>query len=147
MGRDRHRSGFGGSVTACRLAERGLKVLVLERGRRWTPDAYPRDPGDAWTFDVGRPEKHNGWIDLRILDDMIVVQGAGVGGGSLIYANVSIEPKRELFANGWPAEITFDELAPYYRKVDQMLRPLTIPPGQATERYKLMQQAANKAGY
>src|SRR5258705_6173137 len=106
MGRDRHRSGFGGSVTACRLAERGLKVLVLERGRRWTPDAYPRDPGDAWTFDVGRPEKHNGWIDLRILDDMIVVQGAGVGGGSLIYANVSIEPKRELFANGWPAEIT-----------------------------------------
>lgn len=140
-------SGFGGSVTACRLSERGMRVLVLERGRRWTPADYPRDPGDAWVFDVGRPEKHNGWIDFRILDDMTVVQGAGVGGGSLIYANVCIEPKRELFANGWPPEITFDELGPYYRKVDQMLRPATIPVGQATERYKLMQEAATKAGY
>ena len=70
-------SGFGGSITACRLAEKGMKVLVLERGRRWTPGEYPRKPGDAWTYDVRRPERHNGWLDLRFFKRMIVAQGAG----------------------------------------------------------------------
>ena len=50
-------SGFGGSITACRLAEKGMKVLVLERGRRWTPADYPRKPGDPWTYDVRRPRE------------------------------------------------------------------------------------------
>ena len=59
-------SGFGGSVTACRLAEAGFRVLVLERGRRWDRTNYPRKPGDAWWWDPERPEAHNGWIDLRI---------------------------------------------------------------------------------
>lgn len=52
-------SGFGGSVAACRLAEKGMKVVVLERGRRWTPTEYPRKPGDPWTYDTQRPEKRN----------------------------------------------------------------------------------------
>lgn len=74
-------SGFGGAVTACRLAEKGGRVLVLERGRRWDPKDYPRDVGDAWFWDQDEPHKQNGWIDLRILDDMSVAQGAGVGEG------------------------------------------------------------------
>ena len=49
-------SGFGGSIVSCRLAEKGLKVLVLERGRRWTPADYPRKPGDPWVYDVRHPE-------------------------------------------------------------------------------------------
>ena len=44
-------SGFGGAVTACRLAEAGARVLVLERGRRWTPDNFPRKPDDPWVCD------------------------------------------------------------------------------------------------
>src|SRR5690606_23590629 len=110
-------SGFGGSVSACRLAAAGRKVLVLERGRRWTPDAYPRETGDAWIWDPDEPEKQNGWIDLRIMDQMWVAQGAGVGGGSLIYANVSIDAPRASFASGWPSQINADSLASYYGRV------------------------------
>ena len=56
-------SGFGGAVTACRLAEGGMRVLVLERGRRWEPKDYPREPGDAWIWDQNKPERRNGWLD------------------------------------------------------------------------------------
>ena len=135
-------SGFGGAVTACRLAEKGLKVLVLERGRRWEPKNYARKPEDPWIWAHNNPEEHNGWLDLRIFHDMIVVQGAGVGGGSLIYANVSIEAKEELFRTGWPPEITYNELKPYYDIVGDMLHVQTVPLNQETHRYKLMRDAA-----
>src|SRR5215217_3622033 len=84
-------SGFGGAVTACRLAEAGKRVLILERGRRWTPAEYPRAPGDDWIWDQARPERANGWLDLRWFRRMGVAQGAGVGGGSLIFANVVVD--------------------------------------------------------
>lgn len=139
-------SGFGGAVAACRLASRGLDVMVLERGRRWQPDEYPRDVHDAWIFDIDEPEKQNGWLDLRILDDMCVAQGAGVGGGSLIYANVSINAPRDAFQSGWPSEITYDALLPYYERVASMLKPEVIPDNQVTPRYELMREAAQATG-
>lgn len=139
-------SGFGGAVTACRLAEAGLAVLVLERGRRWETRDYPRGPDDAWIWDQDEPEAQNGWIDLRVMDDMCVVQGAGVGGGSLIYANVSIEAKPEIFSSGWPAEITYEALKPHYDEVGRMLGVRTLPPNQLTERYKLVREGARKVG-
>ena len=140
-------SGFGGAVTACRLAESGLKVLVLERGRRWETKDYPRDPDDAWLWDQDEPQDENGWIDLRVMDDMWVVQGAGVGGGSLIYANISVEAQPRAFVRGWPEEITYEELKPYYERVGQMLQVQRLPENQLTERYKLMKEAAEKLGY
>lgn len=140
-------SGFGGAVAACRLAEKGMKVLVLERGRRWDPKDYPCKPDDAWIWNQNKPQDQNGWLDFRVLDDMCVAQGAAVGGGSLIYANVSIDAKPELFNTGWPAEITYDELKPYYDKVGRMLNVQTIPENQAPERYKLMKESAEKLGY
>lgn len=139
-------SGFGGAVSACRLAARGDDVLVLERGREWHPDDYPRDEDDAWIWDSDEPHEQNGWIDLRILDQMWVAQGAGVGGGSLIYANVSINAPPEAFDDGWPSAISAEELAPYYDKVAAMLRPAPIPDGQLTSRFKLMREAADAAG-
>ena len=78
---------------------------------------------------------------------MCVAQGAAVGGGSLIYANVSIDAKLDLFNTGWPAEITYDELKPYYDKVGRMLNVQTIPENQVPERYKLMKESAEKLGY
>src|SRR5690606_12892831 len=58
-------SGFGGAVLACRLAEKGLRVLVLERGRRWGmrpgESRFPRAPGDPWLWSERHPEKFNGW--------------------------------------------------------------------------------------
>src|SRR5947207_3962838 len=79
-------SGFGGSVSACRLAQSGASVLVLERGRRWEANDYPIR--QSWLFDPDKPEKFNGWLDFRLFGHMNVVQGAGIGGGSLVYANI-----------------------------------------------------------
>lgn len=139
-------SGFGGAVHACRLAEAGRRVLVLERGRRWRPEDYPRNPDDAWLFDIDQPHRQNGWIDLRFFDDMWVAQGAGVGGGSLIYANVSIDAKPETLDTGWPSPISAAGLAPYYARVAEMLRPEQLPDNQLTPRFRLMREAAERTG-
>jgi cholesterol oxidase len=139
-------SGFGGAVTACRLAEKSLKVLVLERGRRWTPESYPRLPDDAWEWDQDAPERLNGWVDLRVFDGIAVAQGAGVGGGSLIYANVFVEAEPFAFESGWPPEITFVELRPYYAAAGRMLGAQELPDGQLTARYRLMRDGAVAIG-
>ena len=99
-------SGFGGAITAARLAANGYKTVVLERGRRWTPESFPRQPTDAWLWDHRRPAQCNGWFDFRVFPNMAVVQGAGVGGGSLVYANISVNAKTHMFEKGWPPEIT-----------------------------------------
>jgi cholesterol oxidase len=140
-------SGFGGAVAAARLAESGMKVLVLERGRRWQTKDYPRDLDDAWVWNQSDPKRQNGWLDLRIMDDMAVAQGAGVGGGSLIYANISVEAKPDAFTSGWPVQITYETLRPYYDKVGKMLNVHTLPLNQLTERYRLMQESAQALGY
>lgn len=140
-------SGFGGAVVACRLAEAGSRVLVLERGRRWTPDEYPRTAGDAWLFHHRRPERHNGWLDLRFYPGMTVAQGAGVGGGSLCYSSVVMEADPALFEGGWPPEITDAELAPYYTKVRRMLNVGELPAGQETRRQRLLGLAAERLGH
>ena len=69
-------SGFGGAITARRLAEKGMNVLILERGRRWDPPTYPRAPGDAWVCSHTEPERHNGWLDMRFFKHMTVAQAA-----------------------------------------------------------------------
>ena len=140
-------SGFGGAVTACRLAEKGAKVLILERGRRWETKDYPRDLNDAWIYDSKEPHNRNGWLDFRNFGDMAVMTGAGVGGGSLIYANVSIEAKPWLFEKGWPPEITYAELKPYYDRVGKILDVQTIPDNQLTKRFLLMKEGARALGH
>ena len=71
-------SGFGGAITACRLAQAGMSVLVLERGRRWQTQ-YPRKPGDAWLWDAADPAAGNGWLDLRrcALESLTGIKRAG----------------------------------------------------------------------
>jgi cholesterol oxidase len=139
-------SGFGGAVASCRLAEAGLKVLVLERGRRWSPATFPRKPGDPWVWDQARPEKRNGWVDFRVHRAVSVAQGAGVGGGSLIYANVLIDAPPHRFDEGWPTEITFAGLRPYYERVERMLKPRPVPPAQIPRRLALVERAASALG-
>lgn len=139
-------SGFGGSILACRLVERGMSVLLLERGRRWTPATYPREPGDPWLYDVRKPHKQHGWLDLRAFKRMTVAQSAGVGGGSLAYSSVHLEAHPALFASGWPAEVTYNELKPYYDRVAKALNLQTLPDGQLTARLKLARDAAAALG-
>ncbi len=120
-------SGFGGAITARRLAEKGMNVLILERGRRWDPATYPRKPGDAWVFSHDEPERHNGWLDMRFFKHMTVAQAAGVGGGSLTYSSVALEANPGVFTRGWPAEITYAELKPYYDTVAREMDIQVVP--------------------
>lgn len=139
-------SGFGGAVTGLRLAEAGMKILVLERGRRWQADTYPSVTNEHWIWDQNAPEKHHGWLDLRVFGDMSVAMGAGVGGGSLIYANIFIKAKPQTFESGWPAEITYNELLPHYERTGKMLNVHRLPENQLTERYKIMREGAEQLG-
>lgn len=134
-------SGFGGAVAACRLAEAGQKVVVLERGREWTADTLPARVTDM-VYSSRFPQLLNGWVDVRVLDQMVVATGAGVGGGSLIYANVSIDAPDEVFTTGWPSEISAAEMAPYYAAVGDVLDPSVIPRGQHTARMTLLEESA-----
>src|SRR4051812_42210628 len=93
-------SGFGGAVTGRRLAGKGMRGLILERGRRRDPQTYPRKPTDAWIFSQNHPERYNGWLDMRFFKHMTVAQAAGVGGGSLTYSSVALEANPNVFTRG-----------------------------------------------
>jgi cholesterol oxidase len=140
-------SGFGGAVSACRLAAAGVKVMVLERGRRWSPATFPRAPHDPWLWDDRDPLARHGWFDFRVFPNMSVVQGAGVGGGSLVYANISVDAKPDTFEHGFPPEIRFGTLAPHYAEVGRMLGVRPVPLHQIPARTKLLKEAATNAGY
>ena len=139
-------SGFGGAVAACRFAEAGARVLVLERGRRWDRTSYPSVTGRDWFWSERDPVNGNGWIDFRVFPHIAVAQGAAVGGGSLIYANISAVPSPDAFAAGWPPEITFEELAPHYATAGTVMNVQKVPDNQWTPRMHLMQDAAVAIG-
>jgi len=156
-------SGFGGSINACRLSAAGQKVLVLERGRWWKPPAepnnpvdmsqfpadatpYPRSPEDPWVWSPSDPAKHHGWIEFHFWPHMAVATAAGVGGGSLVYANVSAIPPAITFEQGWPAGVDRDTLLPYYERAGKVLDVQKLPDNQLTQRYLLVQQAAGEIG-
>jgi len=140
-------SGFGGAVTSCRLAEHGYRVMVLERGRRWGVKDFPRRPDDPWLWDQQQPIAKNGWFDFRVFPHMTVVTGAGVGGGSLVYANISVEAKPDTFDAGWPAEVTYAELKPHYDAVGAMMNVRAVPTNQWPERTRLLKDGATAVGY
>ena len=85
-------SGFGGSVAALRLVEKGYRVLVLEKGRRWRPEEFPRS---NWHLSRSFWLPWLGWYGtwgFHLLSDVMILYGVGVGGGSLVYANTHLEP-------------------------------------------------------
>ena len=120
---------------------------MLERGRRWEPEGYPRQLDGDWIWDQDHPDLQHGWFDFRVFPNMAVVQGAGVGGGSLVYTNISINAKCESFLKGWPPEITFEELRPYYERAGAVLDVQKVPYEQWPERTRLVKEAARKKGW
>lgn len=122
-------SGFGGSVTALRLVEKGYRVLVLEAGRRFTAETLPKTSWDLRNFLWAPSLGCKGIQRLSWLDDVVVLSGAGVGGGSLVYANTLYEPLDPFYADRQWAHITDwrEELAPYYDQAKRMLGVTTYP--------------------
>ncbi len=95
-------SGFGGSVSAMRLVEKGYRVLVLERGKRWRDEDFPKTNWLFWKYLWFPVVRAFGILQLSFFKDVFVLHGSGVGGGSLGYAAVLLEPDEKLFAApGW----------------------------------------------
>jgi choline dehydrogenase-like flavoprotein len=118
-------SGFGGAVAACRLAQDGYRVLVLERGRRYEAGDFPALPAEPGLLpDVKRwswPLDHGLW-DVVDLEEVVSVQAAGYGGGSLVYANVHLRPPRAVFDDRWPRAYRGRKLLdPYFDLAATML--------------------------
>lgn len=141
-------SGFGGAVTAARLSEVGMKVLVLERGPWWGPAGdpdrddvtrpYPRGlvgaPGYLRT--LTRTDQRGervlwssprGLFDVHLWPGVTSVVGSGVGGGSLVYAGYQSRPAAGFFDEYFPADMSDDEMAPYFGLVESMQRPQQVP--------------------
>src|SRR4051794_6338365 len=126
-------SGFGGSVTALRLAEKGYRVTVLEAGRRFTPDTLPKSSWDLRAF-LWMPRLGlTGMQRITWLKDVVIPSGAGVGGGSLVYANTLYTPPPRFFQDAQWSHLTDweSELAPHYDQAQRMLgvvdNPTTTP--------------------
>ena len=120
-------SGFGGGVSACRLAEAGWRVCVLERGRRFGGGDFADGPEQAPRLLWHPKVNPNGLYDLRLFGDVSVLCAAGVGGGSLLYANVQLSARPDVFDRDWPADVDLESLEPYYRRVEEALEPVPTP--------------------
>lgn len=158
-------TGFGGSVTAARLAEGGMRVVMLERGPWWGPagEALAADPQirRRWPRGVqgsrkfvrniriarGRVSREfslntDGLFELHRFEQLITLTASGVGGGSLIYTNIQSQPGPEFF-DAFPAEIDASEMAPHYQRVRAMLRPAPLP--QRPDKNRAFERAVDQA--
>lgn len=116
-------SGFGGSVAAMRLVEKGYRVAVLEAGRRFEDHEFPKTSWDVKNFLFAPRIGFNGIQRIHLLNDVVVLAGAGVGGGSLVYANTMYQPTDKYFSDPLWSGITDwkAELEPWYAQARKML--------------------------
>jgi len=146
-------SGFGGSVTAFRLADAGKRVCLLERGKPYPPGSFPRSPlgfsKNFWDPSEGLYGMFNVWRFSGI--DALV--SSGLGGGSLIYANVMIRKDEPWFVHedgeSWP--VSRADLDPHYDRSEKMLGVQTYPfgsePYASTRKTRAFEEAAKRLGY
>lgn len=122
-------SGFGGSVSALRLRQKGYSVLVLEKGKRWKDSDHPTTNLKFWKYIWLPLVRSFGILQISILRDVMVLHGVGVGGGSLGYANVLEVPSDETFATpAWSANFNWrSALSPYYPLAQKMLGATKTP--------------------
>src|SRR3954470_20695647 len=139
-------SGFGGGITACRLAEAGHRVCVLERGRRFAGEDFIDHPDDAPRLLWHESVNPGGLFDVRLLRDVSVICAAGGGGGSLVYANVQLRAPAEVFEAGWPAAITRAGLEPWYDMTEAAREPVTTPDQPDLPKLRAFAAAGARAG-
>jgi len=149
-------SGFGGSVTAYRLAQAGLRVCVLERGKAYPPESFPRRPRDMARNFWDPTKGYHGLFDLWSFRNIEALVSSGLGGGSLIYANVLIRKDERWFTqeklggggyDDWP--VTRAQLEPHYDEVEDMLGAQRFPlgaPGYDSPKTVALRDAGEKLG-
>ncbi len=135
-------SGFGGAVTALRLAEQGIHAVMLERGKRWPLTQAQNtfstlqnpDGRSAWLSEVallGEPKPINkfiGVLELILGQGIASLAGAGVGGGSLVYAGALYQPPQFLLSKAFGKSVDYNEMdAIYYPRVRSVIQPRPIP--------------------
>src|SRR4051812_19538885 len=146
-------SGFGGSVTACRRAEHGRNVLLLERGQPYPPGAFPRTPRAVRDGAFWRPRdgRHGLW-ELWRFPGLGAVVSSGLGGGSLIYSNVALRKDEATFVDDeherWP--LSYPDLEPHYATVEAMQGAAPYPadrePYASTPKTNALLAAAEQVG-
>ena len=116
-------SGFGGSVSAMRLTEKGYKVAVLEQGKRYTAEDFPKTNWNIGKFLWMPAARCFGIMGMKFLKDILILHGTGVGGGSLVYASTHIKPSETFFdAPEWRELADWQaELEPHYEMANKML--------------------------
>ena len=146
-------SGYGGGVSAARLARAGKSVCVLERGREFATGEFPgRFPDLRREMQVEARKWSSGsasaLYDVRMGDDIHVLVGCGVGGGSLINAGVALRPDPRVFADAvWPRQIQQDGLLDEgYARARRWLRPARAPDAEAMTKFKALQHAGVALG-
>jgi cholesterol oxidase len=139
-------SGFGGSVSAHRLTQKGYKVLVIEKGRRFADEDFPKTNWDLrrWMWNPAMGLK--GIFKMSFMKHMTVLHGVGVGGGSLVYANTLPTPKSAFFQSGsWSKLADWEtELAPHYATAKRMLGAAPNPV--VTQGDRVMKEIAQDIG-
>ncbi|MFW6775503.1 FAD-dependent oxidoreductase [Nocardioides sp. CPCC 205120] len=139
-------SGFGGSVTALRLVEKGYRVGVLEAGRRFADDEFATSSWRLRDYVFAPRMGLSGIQRMTLLGDVLVLSGAGVGGGSLVYANTLYEPGETFYRDPSWARFTDwrDELRGPYDQARRMLGVTTYP--RTTPSDEVMRRAAEDLG-
>lgn len=118
-------SGFGGAVMTYMLARRGMRVCLLERGKAYPPGSFPRSPSQMRASLWDPSEGLHGLFNVWSFKGLDAVVASGLGGGSLIYANVLLRKPRDWFGPDWP--VSYDDLEPHYAAVEQMLGATPYP--------------------
>jgi cholesterol oxidase len=139
-------SGFGGSVTALRLTEKGYRVGVLEAGRRFADEEFAETSWDLRKFLWAPQFGCYGIQRIHLLRNVMILAGAGVGGGSLNYANTLYVPPEAFFADKQWSHITDwrAELMPHYEQAQRMLGVVTNPT--FTDADRIMKEVADEMG-
>jgi cholesterol oxidase len=124
-------SGFGGSVSALRLAEKGYRVGVLEMGRRYRDEDFSRTTWEAGKFNWMPQIGLRGPLRFTPFKDIFIASGVAVGGGSIVYANTLYRAAPEFYRNPQWADIDDWEslLKPHYDTAERMLGVQTVPRG------------------